>query len=84
MKAVWLAYDGTLFDTKVECAEYEKTQKGPILRDGMLEFIENNCPTTYNDDAGFSLIDTDDVLNFIEVHRDKIAEFITEYNKIYG
>lgn len=84
MKQVWMANDGLCFDTEVECADHEYALRGPTMRGIMLEFIENNCPTTYNDDAGFSIIDANDVLNFIEVNRDKIAEFITEYNKIYG
>ena len=70
---VYVADDGTEFKTERECTEYEK---GDLLRD-----IEGHCPTTYSDDAGFSIIEPVDVETYIKERWDVITAFMRLLHK---
>ena len=65
MKIIYQSDDGIKFNTEQECIDYEKKGK-------LLEHIMINIGCTYNDDAGFSIIQETDVESYIKAHINKI------------
>lgn len=69
MKQMFQAEDGKLFDTAAACEAYEGQNK-------LLHFVSNHIGGTYNDDAGFSIIEDSDVVNFINAHIDELIKIV--------
>ena len=64
--------DGRLFQTQEECKTYE-------LRLKDLEFehhVHTNCPGEYSEDAGFKVVESQHVVNYIIKHYDYIKNHI--------
>lgn len=61
MKVVYFADDGRKFNSEAECLEYEQ-------KNNLHNYIVDNMTTTFNEDAGFGIIEVDDVVEFLEKH----------------
>ena len=59
------ASDGKIFGDRSRCIDYENTID-PMF--ALLNHIETNCTASYNDDAGFSIIENTDVAAYIIKH----------------
>lgn len=68
--------DGVLFDTKQACKAHENTLS-PVTP--FINHIGGNCFTTYNDDAGFRIIEAHDVANYVIDHIAEIINLVAEY-----
>ena len=73
MKLVYVADDGNQFETEDECFQYES---GTTLEGHIKAF----CPETWLDDYGFSVIEPDNVADYIVRHIEKINEFVKALN----
>jgi hypothetical protein len=71
MKQVFQANDGTVFETQSECEKYEAKSE-------LFNFVDWNIETSYNDDAGFNVIGTQNVVDFIVTHYEKIGELLSK------
>jgi hypothetical protein len=69
MKQVFQANDGTIFETQAECEKYEAKSE-------LFDFVDSNIEAPYNDDAGYRIIETQNVVDFIEAHYEKIGELL--------
>ena len=69
MKQVFQADDGTIFETQSECEKYESKSE-------LFDFVDINIEAPYNDDAGYRIIETQNVVDFIEAHYEKIGEIL--------
>jgi hypothetical protein len=69
MKQVFQADDGTLFDTQAECERHKRDNS-------LYQFVEQNCPTEFNEDAGFRVIEVNGMVDFIKAHYEKIGELL--------
>jgi hypothetical protein len=69
MKQVFQANDGTIFETQAECEKYEAKSE-------LFNFVDSNIEALYNDDAGYRIIETYNVVDFIEAHYEKIGELL--------
>ena len=69
MKQMFQAEEGKLFDTAAACEAYEGQNK-------LLHFVSNHIGGTYNHDAGFSIIEDSDVVNFINAHIDELIKIV--------
>jgi hypothetical protein len=69
MKQVFQANDGTIFETQAECEKYESKSE-------LFDFVDSNIEAPYNDDAGYRIVETQNVVDFIEAHYEKIGELL--------
>lgn len=69
MKQVFQADDGTIFETQAECEKYE-------LKSELFNFVDSNIEAPYNDDVGYPVFDTQNVVDFIVTHYEKIGELL--------
>jgi hypothetical protein len=69
MKQVFQADDGKVFETQAECEKYESKSE-------LFDFVDSNIEASYNDDAGYHIIETQNVVDFIEAHYEKIGELL--------
>lgn len=69
VKTIYQSDDGTNFDSEQECLDYEN-------KNALLTHIMSNMSYTYNDDAGFSIIEETDIEAYIKTHINKINEII--------
>ena len=69
-KTVYEAYDGSLFHDADKCAEYERNTN-PLL-----DHIIQKIDTTWNDDAGFGIIEETDVEHYIKSYWNDIKEIM--------
>lgn len=69
MKQVFQADDGKIFETQAECEKYE-------TRTVLFNFVDREIWPPHNDDFGSHVIRTDDVVDFIEEHYEKIGEIL--------
>jgi hypothetical protein len=69
MKQVFQANDGTVFETRSECEKYE-------LKSELFNFVDSNIETPYNDDDGYPVFGTQNVVDFIVTHYEKIGELL--------
>jgi hypothetical protein len=69
MKQVFQANDGTIFETQAECEKYESKSE-------LFDFVDSNIEAPYNDDAGYRIIETQNVVDFIEAHYENIGEIL--------
>lgn len=69
----YVADDGTVFSTEAECLAYENNPYNSLEK-----FIHLNITKSYNDDAGFSIIEEYDVMKFIVYNLDEINKILNE------
>jgi hypothetical protein len=69
MKQVFQANDGKIFETQAECEKYESKSE-------LFDFVDSNIEVSYHDDVGYSTIETQNVVDFIEAHYEKIGELL--------
>lgn len=67
----YVADDGTVFSTETECLSYENN---PMKQ--LATLIGAKINQSYNDDAGFSIIEESSVLDFIVSHIDEINKIL--------
>jgi hypothetical protein len=73
MKQVFQANDGTIFEAQAECERYESKYES---KSELFDFVDINIEAPYNDDAGYRIIETQNVVDFIEAHYEKIGEIL--------
>lgn len=73
----YIANDGTVFDNEQWCIDYETTDA--CVRNRITELVKINCGETYNDDAGFSVIEQYDVVEFIMRTADEIQKIMQDH-----
>lgn len=69
MKAVYIADDGKHFEDYQECVEYEKNIQ-------LERHIDRVCGTVYDDDFGYSVINSITVAAYIRDNIDEILEIL--------
>ena len=69
MKISYVAEDGTQFNSESECLEHESDTT-------LYGHVNENCSRTYNDDAGFGVIEPEDVVAYIVTHIEKINQLV--------
>ena len=70
IKHVYEAFDGKIFCDVNECVNYEKNSNR------LLHHITENCKSTFSDDAGFDIIEFDDVESYIRTNWLIIKEIV--------
>lgn len=75
MKAVWKSDDGKIFNSEIECLEYETTNALKFL-------IKQTIKTEFSDDAGFGIIEEHNVADFIETYFDDIVKIMNAKNSV--
>lgn len=74
MKTIYIADDGTQFDTAEECREYESTptkKLAAFLHENREEF------EIYCDDAGFNIPDLDHIAAFLIENKNTVIDMLT-------
>lgn len=74
----YIASDGSVFLDEKLCRDYEASGEAIINR--MTKYVSENIGSTYCDDAGFSIIEIEDVVCFIINHNSYIQEILN--NKV--
>ena len=79
MKVVHQAEDGTAFSDETECRKYESANRLCLWRKRLIDHIKSKCESTFSDDAGFSIIEPENVADYIEEYYDEITILIDTY-----
>lgn len=74
---VFIAYDGAEFRDLADCQNYEND-----FRSRLAQHVSNCCHTTYCDDAGFAIIEQDNVANYLIAYSEELISILTEINKM--
>lgn len=72
----YLAFDGKVFDDESDCIQYEKNNAQFIIEQKLQTHINENMCTTYCSDAGFSIIEPENVFSYILRHFDVISDLV--------
>jgi hypothetical protein len=78
----YLSFDGKVFDDAADCILYEKNNKLISYKVSFDNHINENICTTYCDDAGFSIIEPENVMNYILGNFDVISDFVNKIEKV--
>lgn len=72
MKIAYVAEDGTQFNSEFECLEHESHTT-------LYGHIKNNIGRKYDDDVGFSIIEPENVEQYIAENFETIKKLIKAY-----
>ena len=73
MRIEYIADDGMVFLTEQECIVYERDE---LATNKLLEYVEKHIRQEYCNDAGFSIIMPDNVVEFIVNHYEAIKDMV--------
>lgn len=75
----YVAKDGTAFASKEECVDYESRE---CVSNSLMNLVCDNIGSEYCDDAGFSIIQEDNVVGFIMQHYKEICAIVGPWRAI--